>query len=417
MIAVAACGTASGSHGSAGAGQPPAGRVWVAAWGASPVVGAQVTGLTCPSGTGLANQTIRNVLFLSAGGDEVRVRLSNVFGTRPLTIEHATVATPKPEPAAESGETGETGDAAPGSIRDLTFGGHRQITIAPGRDVLSDPLPMHVAPLSDLLVSVYVPGRTGPVTGHEFASQDNFLAAGDRTAAPSVTGFATVQCWMFVSDVDVRSDARYVGTVVTLGDSITDGFNSTSDANRRWPDDLARRLSALPGATLSVVNAGLVGNELLAPVYGDPQYGVPALDRLDRDVFSQAGVRDVIVLEGVNDLAYGTTAGEIISAYKQIIARAHAHGLRVFGATLTPFGGARFDSPPAEATRAAINNWIRTSHAFDGVIDFARALASPSHPQALQPAFDSGDHTHPSDAGYQAMANAINLNMLLAGAQ
>lgn len=251
-----------------------------------------------------------------------------------------------------------------------------------------------------------------------FASQESFVASGDRAAAPSGAGFTGIQCWMWVSGVEVPAASRYAGTVVTLGDSLTDGFNSTANANLRWPDDLARRLNAVHGRTLAVVNAGLVGNLLRKPVPADPQYGVPALDRLDRDVFSQPGVRDVILLEGVNDLAYGATASEIISADKQIIARAHARGLRIFAATLTPFGGAIFDSGPSyERTRDAVNKWIVTSHAFDGVIDFASALASPANPRALRPAFDSGDHSHPSDAGYQAMANAISLNMLLAGSQ
>jgi lysophospholipase L1-like esterase len=400
-VAVLLAGCSPGSAGSPGPGQG-----WVAAWGASPVAGATIPGLTCPASTGLVNQTVRNVVFLSAGGDQVRVRLSNAFGTRAITVSHATVA---------SAQSASSGDAAPGSLRDLAFGGQRQVTLPPGADALSDPVSMKVAALSDLLVSVYVPGSTGLVSGHEFASQDNFLGGGDRTAALSDAAFTRIQCWMFVSDVDVRASARYTGTVVTLGDSITDGFNSTADANRRWPDVLARRLNALAGPSLSVVNAGLVGNRLLAPVDGYPQYGVPALARLDRDVFRQAGACKLIVLEGVNDLTRGATAQQVIAAYERIIAQARAHRLRVFGATLTPFGGAIFDSPAYEATRTAINNWIMTSRAFDGVIDFARALGSPGNPQALRPAFDSGDHTHPSDAGYQAMAGSIDLGMLTAG--
>ena len=405
IVAIAVVALAGCSQGAAGAPRP--GQLWVAAWGASPVAEATIPGLTCPADAGLANQTVRNVVFLSAGSDEVRVRLSNAFGTRAITISHATVA---------SAKSGSSGDAVPGSIRDLTFGGQPRVTLAPGAGAVSDPVSVTVAPLSGLLISVYMPGRTGPITGHEFAAQDNFLAAADRTTTPSGAAFRPIQCWMFVSGVDVRaSTARYTGTVVTLGDSITDGFNSTPDANRRWPDDLARRLNAMTDPTLSIVNAGLVGNELLAPVFGHPQYGVPALARLNRDVFSQAGACEVIVLEGVNDLAYGATAEQIISADKRIITQAHGRHLRVFGATLTPFGGAVFGSTSAESTRTAINKWIMTSHAFDGVIDFARAVASPKNPQALNPAFDSGDHSHPNDAGYQAMANSIDLSMLKAG--
>ena len=379
------------------------------AWGASAAIEEGVYGLSCPAALGLDNKTVRNVIFLSAGGDQVRVRLSNAFGTRAIEISHATVSRAKSRSSA---------GAVAGSLRDLTFGGRGQVTLPAGHDVLSDPVPIRVAPLSDLLVSVYVAGKSGPVTGHEFASQESFVASGDHAAAPSGAGYTGIQCWMWVSGVEVPAASRYAGTVVTLGDSITDGFNSTASANLRWPDDLARRLNARPGRTLAVVNAGLVGNLLRKPVPADPQYGIPALDRLDRDVFSQPGVRDIILLEGVNDLAYGATASEIIAADKQIIAKAHARGLRIFGATLTPFKGSIFDSAPVyEATRDAVNKWIMTSRAFDGVIDFASAVASPASPQALKPAFDSGDHSHPSDAGYQAMANAINLSMLLAGAR
>jgi lysophospholipase L1-like esterase len=378
----------------------------VAAWGASPVAENSISGPACPAGASLANQTVRNVVFLSAGGNEARVRLSNAFNTRAVTISHATVASEK---------TGSSGAAAPGSIRDLTFGGQRRVTIAAGQEAVSDPVAMKAAPLSGLLVSVYLPGPAGLISGHAFAAQDNFLAGGDRTTALSDAGFTRMRCWMFVTGVDVRASARYPAAVVALGDSITDGVNSTPDANRRWPDDLARRLTGAPGPALSVVNAGLAGNRLLTPVPGIPHYGVAALARLNRDVFSQPGACAVIVLEGVNDLAAGATADQIIAGYKRIIAQARARQLRVFGATLTPFGGAFYDSAATEATRSAVNTWIMTSHGFDGVIDFARAVGSPGHPQALRPAFDSGDHTHPSDAGYQAMANAVGLGMLTAG--
>jgi lysophospholipase L1-like esterase len=396
-----------GSGGSAG--QGPA---WVAVWGASQVVGAAIPGLTCPASVGLSNQTVRDVVFLSAGGDELRVRLSNTFGRRAIKISHGTVA---------RATSGSNGDAVPASIRELTFGGKPQVTLTPGGMAISDPVPLRAVALSDLLISLYVPGPTGPVTGHPFATQANFLATGDRTTASSSGGFTGIQCWMFVSGVDVQGAGRYGGSVVALGDSITDGYLSTLGANHRWPDDLARRLNSLPGPTLSVVNAGLVGNRLLARLGNPelayradlPQYGVPASARLNRDVLSQPGVRDVILLEGVNDLAYGATADEIIAADKQIIARVHASGLRIFGATLTPFAGSVFDRPAAEATRAAVNQWIMTSHEFDGVFDFARAVASPGDPRKLNPAFDSGDHSHPNDAGYQAMANAIDLSMLL----
>jgi lysophospholipase L1-like esterase len=271
---------------------------------------------------------------------------------------------------------------------------------------------LRVAPLSDALVSVYLPGPTGPLTNHPFTAQGNFLGSGDLAGQASDSGYGFTPCWMVVSGVDVRAVPRVTGTVVALGDSITDTANTTGNANRRWPDDLSRRLNARPGPTLSVVNAGLGGNRLLAPRDGQPYYGVPALARLDRDVFTQVGVRSVILLEGVNDIGFGASAAEIISADQQVIVQAHARGLRIFGATITPFGGSIIEAPGREQTRLDVNHWIMTSHAFDGVIDFAAAVADPASPAALLPAFDSGDHLHPNDAGCQAMADAVNLSML-----
>jgi lysophospholipase L1-like esterase len=375
---------------------------WVTAWGASPVVGSDIPGSNCPAGTGLTNQTVRNVVFVSTGGDQVRIRLSNAFGTQAVQVADATVAV-----------NAAGASAVPGSVRTLTFGGSQAVTLVAGGDALSDPVDLRVAPLSDLLVSVYLPGPTGPLTNHPFTAQGNYLGSGDLAGSVSGSGYGGTPCWMVVSGVDVHSAPRVTGTVVALGDSITDTANTTGNANRRWPDDLSRRLNARPGPTLSVVNAGLGGNRLLAPRDGQPYYGVPALARLDRDVFTQAGVRSVILLEGVNDIGFGASAGQIISADQQIIAQAHARGLRVFGGTITPFGGSIVDSPTAEQTRNAVNDWIMTSHAFDGVIDFAAAVADPANSAALLPAYDSGDHLHPNDAGCQAMADAVNLAMLI----
>ncbi|HZM74489.1 MAG TPA: SGNH/GDSL hydrolase family protein [Candidatus Limnocylindrales bacterium] len=206
---------------------------------------------------------------------------------------------------------------------------------------------------------------------------------------------------------------RFAGSVIALGDSITDTSATTGNANRRWPDDLARRLNARPGRTLSVGNAGLGGNRVLEPRPDGDFWGVPALARLERDVFSQTGVQSVILLEGVNDIGFDATAPDLIAGYQQIIAQTHARGLRIFGATLTPFGGSFVDTPPRRATWTAVNTWIRTSREFDGVYDFAAATAMPGDPFTLLPAYDSGDHLHPNDAGCQAMADAVNLNQLL----
>jgi lysophospholipase L1-like esterase len=398
-IPVMAAAGAQSTPGTAGAGE---GGSWVTAWGASPVVGSVIPGSTCPAGTGLTNQTVRNVVFLSAGGAAVRIRLSNAFGTQAMQVGHASVA------AAGSGAS-----AVPGTVRVLTFGGQQAVTLAAGGDALSDPVSLRVAALSTLLVSVYAPGPTGPVTNHPFTAQGNYLGSGDLVSSASAAGYQDTPCWMFVSGVDVRGPGRVTGSVVALGDSITDTANTTGNANRRWPDDLARRLNALDGPTLSVVNAGLGGNRLLAPRDGQPYYGVAALARLDRDVFTQAGVRAVILLEGVNDIGYGAGADEIISAEQQIAAQAHARGLRIYGATITPFGGSFLFNATSEKTRTEVNTWIKTSHTFDGVIDFAAAVANPSDPTALTPAYDSGDHLHPNDAGCQAMADAIDLPMII----
>jgi lysophospholipase L1-like esterase len=394
---------ASGGTGSVAApGSGVFGQRWTASWGPSPVVGSDIPGNSCPAGQGLTNQTVRNVAFLSAGGNLVRVRLSNAFGAAPLQVGHASVAVQ----AANS-------DAVPGTVRQLAFGGKPGVTIVAGADALSDPVPLTVAALQTLLVSVYLPGPTGPLTNHPFTAQGNFLASGDQALAQSGAAFADTPCWMVADGVDVRGSGLVAGSVVALGDSITDTANTTGNANRRWPDDLARRLSAKRGPTLSVVNAGLGGNRLLAPRDGQPYYGIPALARLDRDVLTQTAVRDVILLEGVNDIGFHATADEIIAAMQQIIVQTHARGLKILGGTITPFGGSFINAPDQIAARDAVNQWILTSHAFDGVIDFAKAVADPANPEQMLPTFDSGDHLHPNDAGCQAMANAVNLDALL----
>jgi lysophospholipase L1-like esterase len=378
------------------------GRQWVASWAAGPVVGSVVPGSTCPAGAGLTDQTVRNVLFLSTGGDRVRVRLSNTFGTRPMSIGHASVAV-----------RAANADAVPGTVRELTFHGRRAVTIPAGAQEFSDPVRLRVAALSTLLVSVYVAGPTGPVTNHPFTAQGNFLATGDAALATTGSAYRDTPCWMFVDGVDVTAAPRVTGSVVAFGDSITDTANTTGNANRRWPDFLARRLDALPGRTLSVVNAGLGGNRLLADRAGEPFYGVAGLTRLDRDAFGQTGVRAVILLEGINDIGFGAGPQDIIAGYQRVIGAAHAHHLPVYGATLTPMRGSIIDNPVNQQTWQDVNTWIRTSGAFDGVIDFAAATADPADPTRLDPRFDSGDHLHPDDAGTEAMADAVSLRMLL----
>jgi lysophospholipase L1-like esterase len=379
---------------------------WVAAWEASSTQ-ASTDAADCPAHTGLTDQTVRDVLTAATGGDRVRIRLTNVFGTTPLHVGRATLAL-----------RGAGADTVPGTTRGVTFHGRRAVTIPAGERIVSDPVRLSVPALHQLAVSVYLPDATGPATQHPRGLQDSYLGAGDATSAGAGGYDRTIDCSLFLDAVDVTAAHRVAGTVVTLGDSITDGTASTRNTDSRWPNGLARRLDARPGRTLSVANAGISGNEILqdrVPV----RYGPSALHRLDRDVFEVAGVRDVIVLEGINDIgAASATAEQLIAGDEQLIARAHAHGVRIIGATLTPFGGSNgqyggdYGTAFGEQQRQALNQWIRTSGAFDGVIDFDRATADPSDPSRLLPAYDSGDHLHPGDAGYRAMADAIDLSLL-----
>ncbi len=383
-------------------GTATAATAWVAGWSVSPVVGSTIPGNTCPAGAGLTNQTVRNVVFLSAGGDQVRVRLTNTFGTKPLAVDHASVAV-----------QGNGATPAAGTLRELTFQGRRTVTVPAGAQEYSDPVSLRVAALSTLLVSAHVAGPTGPLTNHPFTAQGNYLAGGDATLAGDARRFATTPCWMLADGVDVAPTAAVTGTVVAFGDSITDTANTTGNANHRWPDFLARRLAAQPGTTLSVANAGLGGNRVIADRPGQPYYGVAGVTRFQRDALGVTGARTVVLLEGVNDIGYDATASAIIGGYRQMIAAAHARGVRIVGATLTPFGGSGIDTPARRQTWQQLNDWIRHSGAFDGVVDFDAATADPADSFRLRPAYDSGDHLHPGDAGTQAMANAVDLAALL----
>jgi lysophospholipase L1-like esterase len=382
------------------AAQFAADSTWAATWQASPEPA------RAPTVT-LQQQTVRQVVRVSLGGGRFRVRLSNDFGDKPVNIGAAHIAL-----------AGVGSQTQAGSDRVLTFGGRRFTTIPPHASILSDAVDLPVPSLASLAVSLYFPDPTPVDTEHFFALSTAYVAPRDQTAAPAMPGASTITKRAFLSGVEV-SMSKKPKVIVALGDSITGGFGSTIDANRRWPDYLAERLIAKKSLT-AVVNAGIGGNRLLHDFIGPN-----ALSRLDRDVLSQPKATHLIVLEGINDLGFpggrnlaqeDVTAEDLIGAYKQIIARARAHGIKVIGATLTPFGPIPerpgYYSEAAAAKREAVNNWIRTSRAFDGVIDFDAALRDPAAPTRMRPAYDSGDHLSPNDAGYKAMADAIDLKLL-----
>ncbi|MDN3359591.1 SGNH/GDSL hydrolase family protein [Actinomadura sp. DC4] len=352
---------------------------------------------------GCIDCTIRDVIHLSAGGTAVRVRLSNAFGTAPLPVEHTTVALP----AIAGGA-----DVAPGMLREVTFGGRAAVTIAPGAEAVSDPVRLAVPAGGDLLVTTYTPGYATPMSYHPVALQRSFFLSGADEADATTAGAFPDQTFVrhFVSGVDVSGPP---GAIVTFGDSITDGYRSTESLNRRWPDVLAGRLLRGPASRrFGVLNAGIGGNRVLRD---GGTHGPSAARRFDRDVLSRSGVRTVILLEGINDIQekpHEFDPTKITAELADLAARSRAHGLRVIGGTLTPFKGCICYSLRGEATRQAVNAWIRRSGVFDSVIDFDAALRDPSDPDRMLPAFDSGDHLHPGDAGYEAMGWAVDLSTL-----
>ncbi len=377
---------------------------WVGTWAASPQMPPENEPSANSTDAGFDNQTVRMIVRVSIGGDELRVRLSNAFGSTPLKLGGAHVA------LAGSGAA-----IVPGTDRALTFSGHESFTIPPGALALSDPVRLHVPALASVTLSVFVPEATGPATWHALGRETTYISGpGDMCASADFPDAKTTTSWYWLSGVDVLTSDR-AAAIVTLGDSITDGAAATMNANHRWPDVLAEQLAArsdAAAAPLAVLNEGISGNRLLHDVDGPS-----ALARFDRDVLSQDGVRYLIVLEGINDIGWphmkggqyaadAVSADDMIAALRQITERAHAHGIRVFGGTLTPFGGAFYQTPDGEAEREAVNNWIRTSGAFDGVIDFDKVTRDPKQPESFLPPYDSGDHLHPGDAGYDAMGRA-----------
>lgn len=384
------------------------GEHWVTAWTTanmqalpSRLAIGQPTSASQQALTGFNNQTVRMTVPLTVGGRRLKVRFSNASGATPLTFGAVHISMP----------SNAAGDHA------LTFGGKPGITIPPGAMALSDGVDVNISSGLDLTVSVYVPGITGPPTVHGVGLHTTYISKqGDATAAPTLDGAATTQSWYWLSSVDVLASAD-TAAIVALGDSITDGARSTPDTDSSWPSQLSKRLRANAAtAHIAVLNQGISGNRVLRD-----NTGVNALARFDEDVLSPAGVKWLVVMEGINDIGRGlgptpnpgeaVTADDLTGAYRQIIERAHLHGLKVIGATLTPYQGAAYYSDKGEIVRSQVNDWIRSSGAFDAVLDFDAVTRDPQSPKQMRKEFDSGDHLHPGDAGYKAMADSIDLSI------
>jgi lysophospholipase L1-like esterase len=378
-------------------------KQWVGTWASSPLLDGR--GKTADQLFSLGTQpgaTLREVVHVSMGGETLRVRFSNLYGAAPLMIG-----------AAEIAQTLKGAAIVSGSGKPLTFHGQPSTSIPPGALSVSDPVTFKLAPLSDVTVSFYLPSPSGPVTEHQLGNATSYHAAGNVVSSDVLDAPSTITSWEYLNGIDTLAAAD-AAAVITIGDSITDGAKSTIDTNQRWPDELARRLQADPKYRhLSVLNEGISGNKVLLDGAGPN-----VLARFDRDVLAQAGARYLLILEGINDIGRlhgtpdaGLTAADLISAYDQMIQRAHTHGIAVIGCTLTPYHGAGYYTEAGEAIRKAVNDWIRTSGAFDGIVDLEAAVRDPNHPDTFLPSVDPGDHLHPNDAGYKAMGDAIDLKL------
>ena len=391
---------------------------WVATWAASPIAtnipaapakpvaaGAPAAAPAKPGPAPLRsfnNQTIRMVVNTSIGGRTVRVELANTFGADPLKIGSAHIALRDHDSAI-----------VPASDRKLMFSGLASVTIPKGASMISDPVDLAVPAVGDLVISIHIPGDSGPPTQHATGLHTTYISSeGDFTGLPDFTPARTTNSWYFLSGVQVLAPAD-TGLIVAFGDSITDGATSTNNANAAWPSFLARRLHDAGVTNLAVVNQGISGNRVL----GDGA-GVSVLARFDRDVLAQPGIKYLVFMEAINDIGGAARPGgtpvtteEIIAIYKQMIARAHMRGIKVIGATLTPYEGAGYYSEPGEGIRTAVNQWIRTTGMLDGMIDFDLATRNPENPKKFRPGYNISDNLHPNDAGYKAMADAIDLSL------
>jgi lysophospholipase L1-like esterase len=381
----------------------PDAKKWVGTWASSPLLDGHAKNAEelLISGT-QSGATLREVVHVSIGGDTVRVRFSNLYGTGPLVIG-----------AVEIAPTLKGAAIAPGSAKAVTFNGQPSVSIPAGALAVSDPVPFKLPALSDLTVSFFLPNPSGPVTEHQLGNATSYHVPGNVVSSATLEAPTTSTSWYYLNGIDTLA-ASDAGAVITVGDSITDGAKSTVDTNQRWPDELARRLQADPKyRNLSVLNEGISGNKILLDGAGPS-----ALARFDRDVIAQSGAKYLLILEGINDIGRlhgppdaGLTAADLISALNQMVVRAHAHGIAVIGCTLTPYHGAGYYTENGEAIRKAVNEWIRTGGALDGFVDLEAAVRDPNHPDTFLPSVDPGDHLHPNDAGYKAMGAAIDLKL------
>jgi lysophospholipase L1-like esterase len=393
---------------------------WVTTWAAAPqaprvggpppaaAAGAQRGApAAAPAPTNFNGQTIRMIVRTSIAGRRARVTLTNAYGTTPLKVGAAHVALRSKE-----------SEIAAGSDHALMFNGKPTTTIPQGAHMVSDPIDLNIPQFGDLAISVYIDGDSGPLTNHATGLHTTYIVKGNATADSTLNEPTTTRSYYFISAVDVMASAD-TGAIVAFGDSITDGATSTNDTDRSWPSVLANRIVTTPnGPKLAVINQGISGNRLLVD-----GAGVNALARFDRDVLGMSGVKWLIIMEGINDIGNTTsnrgngppptpvTADELIGSMKQMIERAHAHQIKVLGATLTPYEGAAYYSPAGEEVRQAVNRWIRTGGAFDGVLDFDKVTQDSGNAKTFKPTFNNGDHLHPNDAGYKAMADSIDLKI------